>query len=576
MHPTPVHVDAGHSEEASFRRKLQGLLCFRLILAVFFLLVTLIAQSRREGDLLAAHLQPLYFLACILFGFTIVAAFSLKRVKNLKAFTYLQLFFDVEAVTFLVYLSGGVESPYPFLYMPVIISASVLLYRRGGFLIASLSSFSYGLLLDLQFFEWISPLQIVFGRSLSRDSGAYLSSILMSIAGFYLVAFLSGYLAEELQKSSRQVRIQERDLQKLEMLHSNIVQSMNSGLLTVNSSGLIDFSNIAAEEILGIPSGQLRGMPVQDILHSCNPLSWVSMQGIHARGSSELLRRREINYRRRSGEELCLGYTISILQKEDGANAGWVIIFQDLTRFKAMEEHLQRMERVALAGRIAAEIAHEIKNPLAAMSGAIQMLQDEKQNSPLESRLMGIALREIQRINELVTDFLWLSRGVRKPEKVEDVSACVLINEVLALLKAKEKIGSTHRVDTHFECTPVFSMDPNHFHQILWNLLANALEAMPDGGELSVRVRLREKEASNREEACIEISDTGCGIPDDARDRIFEPFYTTKKDGTGLGLSIVYQLVETAGGRIQAVPRTPQGTTFSLFFPLVSSFPLAK
>ncbi|MGV8075330.1 MAG: ATP-binding protein [Syntrophobacteraceae bacterium] len=577
MQNEPDPTESSSSADVAFRRKLQGLLLFRLILAVFFLLLTLIVQLRREGECLSAHLQPLYLFSCVLFVFTIIAALSLRRLRSLKAFAYVQLFFDVAAVTFLIFLSGGIDSPFSFLYMPVIISAAVLLYRRGSVFTASVCSLSYGLLLDLQYFRWISPLQIVAERSSVKDSGAYLYSIIMGIAGFYLVAYLSGYLAEELQKSSIEIRIQKRDLHRLEILHSNIVQSMNSGLLTVSPNGLIVFSNAAAEVILGLPVEQLRKEAFQKIFPSLDPLTWPSSNNDQALKPAELLSRKELDYRRHSGEELCLGYTVSVLQKDEEANAGWVFIFQDLTHLKAMEEHLRRTERVALAGRIAAEIAHEIKNPLAAMSGAIQMLQDEISDNPMRSKLMNIVQREIHRINDLVTDFLWLSRGgVRKVGNVDEISACVAIQDVLQLLEAQEKINSRQRITTKFECMPVLSIDPRHFHQILWNLIVNALEAMPEGGELAIKVGLSDREAVDKEEVRIDISDTGCGIPEEKSDKIFEPFYTTKQNGTGLGLSIVYQLMENAGGRIKVNRDNGPGATFSLYFPFISLFPLAN
>ncbi len=553
------------------RRKLQGLLCFRLLLAIIFLALTVLVQSRREGDLLSAQLQPLYFLSCILFAFTVVAGFSLKQVKNLAGFAYVQLLFDVGAVTFLIYLSGGVESPYPFLYMPVIISAALLLFKRGSLLIASACSLAYGGLLDLQYFGWVQPLQIVSEAVQARDSGSYFHSILMAVAVFFVVAYLSGYLAEELQKSSTQLELQRRDHQQLEMLHQNIVHSMNSGLLTINVEGRVRFANRAAQDILGIPYGELFGGFFKSLFPEIDPQCWPQLPpSSFPPSSSEIVARQEIAYQRPTGEKLALGYTVSALQHETEEGAGWIFIFQDLTQLKAMEERVQRMERVDFAGKIAAEIAHEIKNPLAAMSGAVQMLQRNMQSNSMEGRLMQIVEREIHRINELVIDFLWLAKGARKPEKIERIAICTVIDEMLMLLKTRQKVNSRQRLDTSYQAAPVIAMDPQHFRQILWNLLVNALEAMPEGGDLLICVSHGNGGDSQEcAEVRIDVRDSGCGIPDDVRDRLFEPFFTTKKNGTGLGLSIVYQLVETARGRLQVSSNHPTGTTFSLFFPSI-------
>ncbi|NTV57968.1 MAG: PAS domain S-box protein [Deltaproteobacteria bacterium] len=574
-HPVPAcldtleqadpHVPATRDEP--LRRKLQGLLLYRLLMAVFFLLLSLGVQSHREADLLAAHLRPLYFFSCILFSFTILASWALRFVQKLQRFAYFQLFFDVGAVTVVIFISGGVESFFSFLYMPVIISAAVLLTRRGSILIASSCSVAYGLLLDSQYFNWISPLQFLAPSAYTRDSGSYFLSILMNTASFYLVAFLSGYLAEELRKSSRKVKEQERDLHQLEILHRNIVHSMNSGLLTINSNGQILFCNRAAMEILALPVEQVEGRSFDKVFPPLEGMPWLREASAPFLMTSPGLERLETSYVRPSGEEICLGYTISRLHKANGEPSGWVIIFQDLTHLKAMEEHLKRMERLTLAGTIAAEIAHEIKNPLAAMSGAVQMLQLDAPQGSQHSRLMGIVSREIHRINDLVTDFLWLSKGARKSDKTEKVALCPVIQEILCLLKARSRVTETHNIQTDFEVMPTYTMDSQHLRQIIWNLLTNALEAMPDGGDLSIRVSPAYGRKDGKPETRIDIQDTGPGICREVRERIFEPFFTTKKTGTGLGLSIVYQMVENAGGRIEVASEDPGGTTFSLFFP---------
>ena len=580
-HDKGDNPDAG---DVALRQKLKNLLFFRLLLAVFFLLLTLAVQSRRQGELLGAHLQPLYLFSCILFLFTIFAAVTLKRARHLEKFGYLQIFFDVAAVTFLIYLSGGIESLFAFLYTPVIISAALLFQRRGCFLTASACSLAYGLLLDLQYFGLISPLQVIAQTIHVRDSGTYFHTILMSIAGFYLVAFLCGYLAEELQKSSRQVRKQEDDLYRLGLLHRNIVQSVNSGLLTISPTGYVVFCNRAAEEVLALRPDQILGHRLEDIFPSLDGRKEGEKASFLPHISPSTLCRKEIIYRRPMGETLCLGYTVTVLHEENVDNggregegaSGWIFIFQDLTNLKGMEEHVRRMERLAFAGKIAAEIAHEIKNPLASMSGAVQMLQGQIDHGSLQSRLIGIVDREIDRINELVTDFLWLARGARKPERIEKVDACTIIQEVLTLLKTRDKITSDHQVRTDFGCASALMMDPHHFRQILWNLLVNAVEAMPRGGEVFIRVRSLPIIGSDAEEVRIDVRDMGSGISEDFRDRVFDPFFTTKQNGTGLGLSIVYQLVENAGGRVDVSHHDGHGTTFSLFFPTSPDFPLAN
>ncbi|MCE5241747.1 MAG: ATP-binding protein [Syntrophobacteraceae bacterium] len=563
-------------DDGSLKHRLQWLLICRLALAVFFLLLTIGVQSRRTEDLLSAQLQPLYYFSCILFAFTIVGAWSLGRIQRLRRFAYMQLFFDVAAVTTLIFLSGGIDSPFTFLYMPVIISAALLLYRRGSMLVASACSVSYGLLLDLQYFAWISPLQIVSQAVPPRESGTYLTSILMSIAGFYLVAYLSGYLAEEVQKSSREVREQKRDFHQLEMLHLNIVQSMKSGLLTVGPDERIVSSNVSARRILELSPEKVHDRPLREIFPELGTPSLLESKETNSANGVQEPERRSIQYRSPSGDVLYLGYNVSVLHTTEGMRTGWVVIFQDLTHLKAMEERVQRMERLAFAGKMAAEIAHEIKNPLAAISGAVQMLQVETRQDTLHAKLMEIVYREIDRINELVTDFLWMAKVTRKPGSLEPVAICGIIQEVLALLKTRNKVGSGHSLGTVFSANPTCSLDPHHLRQVLWNLLVNALEAMPQGGNIRILVSLAEAPSGDGQEAVIEVRDEGPGIPEDVRGRIFEPFFTTKPTGTGLGLSIVYQLIENAGGRVEVCRHPEGGTSFSVFFPTTPLFPLGN
>lgn len=557
-------------DENRLRGGLRKLLLYRLILAIFVLFITLAVQSNRNADLLSDHLHPLYLFSCALFLFTIFGALCLERIRYLVFFAWVQLLFDIMAVTALIFMAGGIESSFSFLYILVIISSALLLYRRGSLLTASACSLVYGLLLDLQYFGWISPLQIVAPAGQARDSGTFFSTIVLNIAGFYLVAFLAGYLAEELQRSSRRAREHEKNLRELATLHQSIVQSMTSGVMTIALDGLIMFSNRAGNETLGLIEEDLAGrklvelFPAMDL--SCFPERVVP-------GSLNSTGRMETSYRHPTGQQITIGYSASVLQNENGEPFGWVLIFKDLTQVKIAEEHMQRMERLVLAGKFAAEIAHEIKNPLAAMSGAMQMLQEEVGQNALHSRLMGIVQREIGRINELVTEFLWMAKGPPKAAHTEKLPVCSTIEEILEILKARNQITASHVIKTSFKSRPMVNIDSHHLRQALWNLLVNALEAMPEGGELSITVDVDGPSGEGGLGARIVIGDTGCGIPVDVIKRIFDPFFTTKVSGTGLGLSIVYQLMEKCGGRVEVSPQpSGPGTLFALFFPPAQNF----
>lgn len=556
----------------AFRRKLQGLLLFRLLVAVFFLLLTILVQSRRDVDLLAGHLQPLYYFAAILFVFTIVGSWRLPRIRNLRRFAYVQITFDVLAVTVLVYLSGGVDSIYSFLYMPVIMSAAVLLMRKGSLWIASISTLCYGTMLDLQFFGWIRPFNMISGYYYLGESGTYFHTLLMNVCAFYLVAYVSGYLAEELEHSSQRILEQQQDLRRLEMINHNIVQSINSGLLTVDLDGAIQHVNRHAQEILGLSLNEVAHRSIENVFPGLTTELVLPEGADSYRALQVAAGRKELRYSKPTGEKLYLGYTVSALQDFARQCFGWIINFQDLTAIREMETHIQRMERLALAGKIAAEIAHEIKNPLAAMSGSMQMVQQETQQDPTLVRLTGIVCREIERINTLVSDFLWLAKSPPKADRVQPLPVCQTIMDTISLMKRQQEISSRYQVLTRFEVEPIVQMDPYIFQQILWNLFRNAIEAMPEGGELMVSVRpcsyQAEPGSRGRQQVCVDVQDSGCGIPPELQEKIFEPFFTTKEKGTGLGLSTVYQLLQGCGGRMEIHSEPGLGSTFSMVFPV--------
>ena len=555
------------------RGKLKKLLVYRLVLAVFFLLTTIAVQNGTRAELPLFH--PLYIFSCILFLFTIFGALSLKGVRRLERFAFVQLFFDLGAVTVLVFMTGGIESSFSSLYMLVIFSAALLLHRRASLLTASACSLVYGLLLDLQYFGWISPLHLAEGGVDAKDSGTCFFKILINTAGYFLAGLVAGYLARELERSRLRARQSERDLSTLVTLHTSIVRSMSSGLLTVDLNGRIEFSNTAAQAMLGVKPGEIDGRLLHEVFTDIDFLELRS--GGAARGGPAPETRRESSYSHPAGMKTLVGYSASALIDENGAAFGWVVIFTDLTKRKALEEHIQRMERFALAGRLSAEIAHEIKNPLAAMSGAVQMLHGETALSPVNLKLVGILQREIARVNGLVSEFLWLTKDSPRSERTEEVAVRPVIEGIVTLLRADKKAASSHTIKTDFRANPAIAMDPDQLHRVLWNLLVNGLEAMPEGGELSIGVDLETAPRHAENPVRIDIADTGCGIPDPALAKIFDPFFTTKANGTGLGLSIVYQLVQKASGKVEVHrSATGSGTTFSLFFPQSSSFSLAK
>ncbi len=545
----------------------------RLLFATFLLVATVIVQARAFPTFFSTSLLSLYILTGVIYFLTLCYALFLKRIKNYIPLAYVQLIFDVFFVTALIYVTGGIESIFSFMYILTIINAAIILYRRGGLLIASASSICYGSLLDLQYFGVIHPFYTHGSELMIYSIGYYFYTLLMNIAAFFVVAFLSSYLAEELRRSSVKLEAKQYDLDQLELLNRNIVQSINSGLVTLNNALEITYVNPAAELISGFSNRELEGSHIGDIFPEIVPYLRLSEDG-GGRDMAQRLEAIDITFKRRDGANLHLGFSQSMLRDPGGSEFGLILIFQDLTEFRQMQEQVRRMDRLAVAGELAAGIAHEIKNPLASLSGSIQMLRDELDFGPVQQRLMDITMREAERLNALVNEFLFFSR----PEKAVDQSVEVngVINDTLEMFKNSPELSRPIRIHKKLTKNLWIYIDSRRLQQVIWNLMLNAVQEMKNRGRLSIATAIRNKEGSgNAQEKLVEISisDTGPGILPENQGKVFDPFYTTKEQGTGLGLTIVHRIVENYGGKIFLESDGRSGTTFLLHFPLAEEHP---
>ena len=554
--------------------KIKWLMVLRLLFATFLLVATVVVQARAYSSFSNTSLASLYILTGVIYFLTLCYALLLDRIKKYTLFAYVQLVFDVLFVTALIYVTGGIESIFSFMYILTIINAAIMLYRRGGLLIASASSIGYGSLLDLQYFGIIHPYYTRASELMTYTIGYYFYTLLMNIAAFYLVAFLSSYLAEELRRSGVKLKAKQYDLDQLELLNRNIVQSINTGLMTLNNQLEISYVNPAAEQISGFGSRDLEGIHIADIFPKIAPYLSISAQ----RGGNDDMPQPQkgidIDFDRRDGLRLHLGFSQSILKDPGGDEIGLILIFQDLTEFRQMQDQVRRMDRLAVAGELAAGIAHEIKNPLASLSGSIQMLRDEVDFGPMQQRLMDITMREAERLNALVNEFLLFSR----PEKAVDRSVEVneVIDDTLEMLKNSPELSRPIRIEKTLSKNLWVHIDSQRLQQVIWNLVLNAVQEMKNSGRLSVATAIRTKRGSGDAQeklAEISISDTGPGILPENQGKVFDPFFTTKDQGTGLGLTIVHRIVENYDGKIFLDSDGHSGTTFTLHFPLAEEDP---
>ncbi|MBW1708682.1 MAG: PAS domain-containing protein [Deltaproteobacteria bacterium] len=547
----PVNSDPKHTPTA----KLRLLMFFRVLIITFLLGATVVVQLRDPWGAVNVSLTGLYIIIIAIYLLTFFYVLILPRFTPVRIQAYIQSIGDVLMITGIIYLTGGIESIFSFMYIWAIINASFILYRKGAFLIASFSIITYGLILDLQYYQYITPFYTRLDSPTYSLASDVLYRILINLCAFYLVAYLSGYLSSQVEDTQRRLQAKETDLKRLEDLNDSIVKSIESGLMTLDLNGRILSCNPAAERITGFTSNQIKSHLYTRIFKDLS---------LPALSDSEDIKTQPVPYifTRPDGQPLYL--EISLQGLKDSANINWgrLLVFQDKTRIHQMEEEVQRVGKLAAAGEVAAGIAHEIRNPLASMSGSIQMLEAELKGKKDHAPLIKIIRREMDRLENIVRDFLLFARPRSgNPVHVNLLQATQdIINDFNRQVEQKDAATLIA-----VNCSEVFiHFDPLQFEQIMWNLLLNAKDAIADGGSISVAL---EPDEVKKGMARVIVSDTGHGIPEVDLPHIFDLFYTTKERGTGLGLPIVSRILEGGGGRIQVFSQPQIGTIFTIYLP---------
>ena len=512
-------------------RKLAWLTLFRLVMVTVLLGGTALTDLGWTGEL-AEGPGPLYGLIAGTYFVSLLFAIALRARRGLVPLAYAQVALDVAIATAVVAIAGRSESVFVFMFSLGIVNGAILLYRRGALFGAALSVAAY--------------LPLSFSR------GAHHPTPLTTFAhgsAFLATAALAGYLAEQLRRTGEKLAESETDLATLSALHEAIVQSVSSGLLTVDREGRITFLNRAAEQVTGLALDAVRGEPAARWFSAFTPST--------SRGETDLVNER--------GERLRVGYTVSELVSREGAPLGSAVIFQDLTRLRAMEAVVQRSARLADLGRVAAGLAHELRNPLASMSGCVELLRGGASLSAQDARLMDIVLREAARLDQLVTRFLQFSRPT--PPRREQADLAEIVRETLEVF-ARDPAAARVQVVPALVPAPAWC-DPDQVRQILWNLLLNAAQAVAgarsgDGAAGTVRVAISAEADGG---ASVLVEDDGPGMSAEEQAQLFTPFYTTKAKGTGLGLATVQRIVDAHGGLVTVESEAGRGTRFVVRFP---------
>ena len=504
--------------------------------------------ARKEAFYLAVIVAVIYFLSLI--------ALLLQTLyqRYPKIFKITQLVFDLALASIVIFVTGGKSSPFIFLYVLIILYSSIVLNKAASYMTALISGLVYVLIVFYQIrIETPLPEGQSILSSVSEWGEIGLVSTYFHLTGFLLVAILSGYLSDRFRAAGRELGESERSLRILQNLHQNIIESLTSGMITLDLEGRIISINRTGLEILGI-NGEDRILG-KDLARF--------MSGLHLEDLVSK-KREQMLYTAPDGRMVTLGFSTSELKDTEDKTQGYIIIFQDLTEVKELEDRLRTSEKMALLGQLAAGLAHELRNPLSAISGAVEILGSDVKPTEENLRLVRMATQEVERLNLLVEDFLILTMPIQKLTTQVDLG--LIISDTVESFTKTIRRGNIEIIN-QAEKGIYVQADSYRLKQAVWNLLLNSVDAMPIGGLIMIKSRTEENSA------IIEISDEGKGVDENFISRIFEPFFTTKEVGTGLGLAIVQKVIEGYNGNINVISSRGSGATFVITLPRIKGVP---
>jgi two-component system sensor histidine kinase PilS (NtrC family) len=551
VEPGAYSAEGAQPDGSGLYRKLVLLTGVRLAVGTALLVAT--AWLTLTHETLPRAIEAwLYAIIAGIYVASLIATFLLRTGRHLAYVAHGQIAADVLAATGLVYLTGGADSIFTILYPLAIVSGAIGLGRRGAALGATAAFIAFCLLAWGTNSGFIEPVATYLDRA-PLPPGRLAVVMAANLSAFLLVGALSAFLAEQLQGARSQLLQSETRLEALQAIYSAVVRSVASGILTLDEEGRVTFLNRAAEQLTGLSDAAARGKPLQTQL----PELAESIVGKPERG------RAEVRIRAHDGRERILGYAIARLK--EGHVPGHVVLFQDLTELRHMEEAVRRSDRLAVVGGLAAGLAHEIRNPLASMCGSIEILGGSPRLDEQERRLMHVVLSEAERLEALVRDFLSFARPTSP--RLEALDGAQAVTETVDLFRP-QAVGRGIDLAVRTEGPLMVRADARQLRQVLWNLLGNAADATAAGGRVRVHF------SRHNDHALLEVVDSGEGIGEDELPQIFDPFFTTKERGTGLGLAIVHRIVEAHGGELSVRSEPGRGSTFRVALPLAQPAPV--
>ena len=514
--------------------------------------VTLLLGAGTFAAATAPARDTFFFLIGLTYALTLVYVTTLRIAERHPWLLDLQFAADAVIISGIVLATGGAQSYFSSLYALPIIAATSVRMLRGGVTTAVISAALYvGVVLA---HYWGLTTWLVPGASTDLKVPEALFTIGLNLFGFASVAVLSGELADRLRVAGQELARTSTELAELQAFNAYVIDSLTSGLATVDQHGMVISFNPAAEQITGMAAASAIGRPARDIMQLPDAFA----ESIEA-GDTES-RRTEFSFMREDRRQVQIGLSTAPLVTPQG-QMGRLLTFQDVTDARRREREARIQQRLAAVGEMAAGIAHEIRNPLASMSGSIQVLRQELPLNPEQAQLMEIVLRESERLNNTIKSFLAYARPQRATLSTLDLRKA--LHDTAVLLRNSSEIKEGHSVEVEApDGAVMFDADEAQVKQIVWNLATNGLRAMPDGG------RLRLRTSANADGAILAVQDEGVGIPHEELDGIFQPFRGAFFKGSGLGLSIVHRIVSDYGGEIQVTSEQGKGTTVTVRLPV--------
>jgi two-component system sensor histidine kinase PilS (NtrC family) len=519
-----------------------------VVISTLFLGIMLIQVNTQ----LILPLKSFYTLILLAYGLSLGYLVLYVREVPRRAQALTQLSGDLVLVTGLIYITGGVFSPFSFLYLTVIVVAAAML-RGGGVIFAGLSAVAYGLQAVLMYYHLLPLPTTMEGVPISPSASRVLQQILIHIVGFVLVSLLVSYLTESLRRAQARLEEETERTKQFVALTQHVVRSVGAGILAADLEGAVLHINPAGATILGIADVDGRiGRPLDEVM----PLAEHNWGLIASRARNHSITRLEGTLER-SGSRL--GLSVDPLRDEHAKLVGFIVNFQDLTELRIEDERQRMRDRMAATGEMAARMAHEIKNPLASISGSAQMLSSVGGVDETGRRLLDIVVDESRRLSGILDGFLVFARPGQSTHALCNLGK--LLNDCLDLLRRSDEIRTDHELVLEAPDGLQILGEAHLLRQIFWNLSRNAIQAMPEGGRLKISAERRDRTVS------IRWRDTGVGMSDEIRHRAFEPFVTTQSEGTGLGLAVVYSAVQEHGGSVDIVSEQGRGTTVTVELP---------